>query len=387
MRIAFNLIKCSIVLSVLLALLQPGSASALPQETSFRAASQKLMVGVVHDPPYLIKEANGQWSGLNVDIWKSVADDLNVAYEFKEMRFNELLNALKERNIDISIDSFFVMAERERFMDYSFAFGSTRIALATPNEKMEHPWWAAVKIFFSWGTLKIVGLLCLSLCILGFVFWLIERKENQDHFGGGAMKGLSSGIYWVGSTLASGTCFGIALKSVAARVLGLIWMLLCAVALSALIASLSTALSTARLTTVLISNDTLRHTHLGGVEGSAEMSVLKKINGKYSVFAQEEDVLQAMMHGTIEGFLYDEITLHYYKDNDHKGKISVYPTSLRRSSFAFGLPKDSPWRSKINTALLDLMEKPDWEFLLSRYGLSPNFEQRPSQMLSGKNRP
>jgi polar amino acid transport system substrate-binding protein len=387
MKLTDNLIKGAVVLSLLVALAQPDRAGALPPEPSSRLSSQKLVVGVVHDPPYLVKEKDGQWSGLNVDIWKAVAERLNISYEFKEMSFHGLLDALRNKSIDVSIEGFFVVAERERFMDYSFAFGSTRLAVATPIEKMDHPWWLAMKILFSWGTLKIVGLLCLSLCILGFVFWLIERKENPDHFGGSPVRGLFSGIYWVGSTLASGTCFGVALKSVAARVLGLIWMLLCAVALSALIASLSNSLSAARLTTVLISNDTLRHMHLGGVEGSAELNVLKKINGKYSAFAREEDALRAMMNGTVDGFLHDEITLDYYRDNDYKGKLSVYPTNLRRFSFAFGLPKDSSWRSRIDAALLDLMEEPDWEFLLSRYGLSQNFEERSSQVLGGRNRP
>ncbi len=379
-------IKGVILLSVIVALALPGSAAALTQGAT-AAVPSKLTVGVVRDPPYLIKGADGEWSGLNVDIWKAVAGSLNVAYEFKEMRFQELLDALKNRSIDISIESFFVMAERERFMDYTFAFGSTRLGVATLYEKMDHPWWAAVKILFSWGTLKIMGLLCLCLCVVGFLFWLVERKENPDHFGGGTLKGISSGIYWVGSTLASGTCFGIALKSVTARLLGLVWMLLCAVALSALIASLSAALSAARLTTAAISNDTLRHMHLGGIRGSAELAVLKKINGKYSVYAQEEDALHAMTQKTVDGFLYDEITLRHYRDNDYKGRISVYPTSLKRSSFAFGLPKDSPWRSRVNAALLDLIEKPDWEYLLGRYGLTPNFEERPSQMPVGKSKP
>ncbi len=379
-------IKGVILLFIIVALALPGSAAALTQGAT-AAVPSKLTVGVVRDPPYLIKGADGEWSGLNVDIWKAVAGSLNVAYEFKEMRFQELLDALKNRSIDISIESFFVMAERERFMDYTFAFGSTRLGVATLYEKMDHPWWAAVKILLSWGTLKIMGLLCLCLCVVGFLFWLVERKENPDHFGGGTLKGISSGIYWVGSTLASGTCFGIALKSVTARLLGLVWMLLCAVALSALIASLSAALSAARLTTAAISNDTLRHMHLGGIRGSAELAVLKKINGKYSVYAQEEDALHAMTQKTVDGFLYDEITLRHYRDNDYKGRISVYPTSLKRSSFAFGLPKDSPWRSRVNAALLDLIEKPDWEYLLSRYGLTPNFEERPSQMPVGKSKP
>ena len=82
-----------------------------------------------------------------------------------------------------------------------------------------------------------------------------------------------------------------------------------------------------------------------------------------------------MLNREIEGFLYDEITLRYYKENDYKDKISIFPTGFKRISFAFGLPKESPLRKKVNYALLSLMEKPDWAFLLKRYGLGENFEE------------
>jgi len=85
--------------------------------------------------------------------------------------------------------------------------------------------------------------------------------------------------------------------------------------------------------------------------------------------------LNAVRKREIEGFLYDEITLRYYKENDYKDKISISPTSFRRIPFAFGLPNESPLRKKINYALLSLMEKPDWAFLLKRYGLGENFEE------------
>jgi len=64
--------------------------------------------------------------------------------------------------------------------------------------------------------------------------------------------------------------------------------------------------------------------------------------------------------------------------HDYKGKISVNPTDLRRFAFAFGFPKDSPWRTEINASLLTFTEKPDWIFLLSRYGLGQNFEELPA---------
>lgn len=73
--------------------------------------------------------------------------------------------------------------------------------------------------------------------------------------------------------------------------------------------------------------------------------------------------------------MYDAITLHYYADNDYKDKITVYQTNFKRFFFAFGLPKNSPLLKKINIALLSLMERPEWGFLLKRYGLEENFEE------------
>ncbi len=86
------------------------------------------------------------------------------------------------------------------------------------------------------------------------------------------------------------------------------------------------------------------------------------------------------MNKEIDGYVYDEVTLHYYMDHDDKDKISVDPTDLRRFAFAFGFPKDSPWRTPINASLLSFIQKPDWAILLNRYGLGQNFEELPASL-------
>ncbi len=358
----------------LLTLLLSSVSVAAPQTDAPVAATRALVVGVVHDPPYIFKRKGGEWTGVNLDIWKAVAQELKVNYVLKEMTFNELLDSLKEGSIDLSIEAFFVTAERATRMHYSFPFGNTRLAVAMLPEKAAHPWWVAMKIFFSWGTLKVVGVFCVILCVLGFLFWLLERRSNPEHFGGGPIKGVGAGIYWVGATLASGVCYGITLKSVLARILGLLWMLVCALALSALIASLTSALMESRARVEVIEEDSLRDMRLGGIKDSAESTVLRELGGEYTLFPAEEDALKGVIDRQIDGFLYDEITLSYYRDHDYKGKIVISPTGLRRFFFAFGLPWGSPWRGKVDAALLNLREKPDWAFLLKRYGLGENFD-------------
>jgi polar amino acid transport system substrate-binding protein len=373
-----------ISLCLLLAGLQQTATAAAPTDGTSSSASPVLTIGVVEDPPYLIKEQGGEWTGLNADIWKAVSQELKVDYLFKEITFGEMLEALKTGSIDLSIEAIFVTSERENVMDLSFPFGNTRLALATLPGKVHHPWWSAMMIFFSWGTAKVVGLLCATLCVLGFLFWCIERKHNPEHFGGGLVGGIGAGIYWVGSTLASGVCFGISLKSLPARVLGLVWMLVCAIALSALIASLTAAVTESRNTVEVVNGDMLRQMHLGGIKGSAESDVLKQLGGKYRLYAKEEDALNALLRKEIEGFLYDEITLFYHRQTDYKGRISVSPTDSRRFFFGFGFPKESPWRRKVNSAILNLMEKPDWAFLLTRHGFGADFEEKPVNMMKLK---
>ena len=359
-------------------MLQPVPLPAFGQDGPTFPAGEKLIVGVVNDPPYLMKGKDGEWTGFSINIWEAVAKEIKVPYEFKEMEFSKLIEALKENKIDVSIDGFFLLAEREKYMDFTVPLGSSRLAVATLPDKLDHPWIGALKILFSWSIMKIIVPLLMILCILGFLIWYIEREHNPEHFGGGFIRGVGSGIYWVGSTLASGSCFGISLNSLAARGLGLVWMLVCTLLISALTASLTTSLSASKHMASTVSDVTLRHMRIAGIKGSAEVAALQKMNAtSYILYNTEEDALRGICNKEVDGYLYDEITLSYYRYNNFKDKIAVYPTNLRRFSFAYGLPKNSRWRTKINFALMKFMEKPDFAFLLSRYGIGQNFEEIP----------
>ena len=72
------------------------------------------------------------------------------------MVFDELLIALQNGSIDFAIDTIYVTAERQKLIDYSFPFGNSRLAVATLPQEISHPWWTAIRLFFSWGTLKII---------------------------------------------------------------------------------------------------------------------------------------------------------------------------------------------------------------------------------------
>jgi len=259
--------KIGRILFLLFILIQSTIILGEPQSDAAVSSREKLRVAVTEDPPYTMKTADGRWTGFSVDSWSHVARELKLDYELVEMSFEDILRALPEGAIDLSIACLFQTPERERLFEFSTPIGSTRLALATLPDRIEHPWLSALRIFISWSTLKVVGIVISILFIIGFIFWLIEREKNPEHFGGGFFKG-SLRESMVGSTLTSGVCFGIDLKSLPGKIMGLFWMFLCAVVLSTFIASLTSSLTLSRLTTTVIDLSSLKSMTLGTVKGT-----------------------------------------------------------------------------------------------------------------------
>lgn len=353
----------------------PTLSDAAPPDTAetIIPPQKNLVVAVYHDPPFMIKNASQEWSGLNIDIWRIIAADLGVPYQFRELPVREVRQGLIKRTIDIASSSSWITAKDLREVDFTVPTGSSRLAVAVLPDTIDHPWLSAVKLFFGWGTLKIIALLLIILVMLGTALWLIERRHNPAHFDAG-LKGIGSGIYWIGSVLTSGNCMDVRLMSTAGRALGLLWMFICALALTALIASVTTALNESTSSANLITQKTLCTMKTGAVAGSRQAAILHSHSCPVTEYPSLNAGLEALLQRKIQAFAQGEITLSYLATHEYRSKFAVCPTDLVRMHFAFELPKESPWRTRINSSLVALMERPDWTLLLHRYGLNTNME-------------
>ena len=67
-----------------------------------RAAQHKILVGVTEAAPVYMKTADNRWVGFGVEIWQMLAQDMSLAFEFREFNTLEsMLTALEKREIDI----------------------------------------------------------------------------------------------------------------------------------------------------------------------------------------------------------------------------------------------------------------------------------------------
>ena len=368
------------VILLVAAFLEAATVCAEPVEPPHSSLGT-LIVAVVNDPPMTMKNEQNQWTGFCVELWKEIAASLGLEYEFREMRYREIEDAVRAGEVDLSVSPFHQTVDRYRVFDFSTVFGTSKLAVAILPEKDVHPYWAAVKMLFSWRIMKVALLLLAVIFAAGLILWLMERKHNPDYAGHPAY-GIGTGIYWVGSTLVSGVCTGVGLKTTQGRLIGLVWILIGAVAFGALTASLTSSLiENQQFLSYSFDESALRRMHMGCVAGTAEASLLGKMGGAYSLFESTEDGLRALLAKHIDGFLGSE-RLIGFEERRFARKFSMHPTDLKRMRFGFAFPQGSPLRELINTPLMSIMEGPEWEKLAGRYGLTPNLE--PAQGKGGR---
>ncbi len=360
----------AIALTMLIIVCVSGPAMAGLVQGSDAAAKRPLVVAVQYDQTYTMKDKQGNLTGPMVDFWRLVARELGQPYAFKEMPLNNIMRALEQETIDVAAITTFINADREKLFDFSTPLGESRHAVVTAYQaKREHPWIAAFSVFFSWGTLTVLLVLLTTLLLLGIFIWLIERNRNAEDFGRTRRRGIGAGVYWAGSTLASGLCFGIYLKTLPGRILGLAWMIICGLALSAVIASLTHSVTDQLQQMQVIEDEEFRYMHLGVKSGSVQVDMLKEAGGSYALFDTDEGAINAVLNGQIDGYLCVETRANFYANHDYSGKISVYQTKLKPHLYALSMPKKSALRKPINVAVLKLLENSVWESLLDRYGL------------------
>ena len=71
--------------------------------------------------PPRYKRADGSWTGISIELWRRIAEDLGLEYEFRELELelNEFFVQLESREIDAAIAAVSITAERDSRLDFS----------------------------------------------------------------------------------------------------------------------------------------------------------------------------------------------------------------------------------------------------------------------------
>ncbi len=358
-------VNCKFIFSVMVlsAALTADVSAAQPRK---EMAKKQLVVGTKEAPPFAIKDAEGKWSGISIELWRAIAGELNYSYELRELDLGKLLGEVKEGKLDAVVAALTITPEREKDFDFTHPFYTTGLGIAVAPSS-SRGFFSLVRGVFSWQVLQVVGLLVLVLFVLGFLVWIFERKQNPGQFGGRPSSGIFSGFWWAAVTMTTVGYGDKAPVTVGGRILGLVWMFVGIVAISTFIAAVTSALTVNQLASPIRGPEDLPAVRVAAVQDSTAQSYLRQRGVGHRAYKSPLEALRALARGSIDAVVYDEPILRYLILTKLQGSLSVLANTFEEQKYGIALPAGSELREPVNRVLLAETNAPAWRELLIRY--------------------
>ncbi|MGY3534687.1 substrate-binding periplasmic protein [Bradyrhizobium sp. USDA 4452] len=350
------------IAALLLAVILPAARPASAQDES---SVRELMVGTKEAPPFAIKNDNGEWSGISIELWRKLADQLKLRYRFVEASsVTALLDGLQAGKFDVAVAAITVTPAREKQVDFTLPYFQTGTGVAVQTDHVAN-WMPVIRSIASFGFVQ-AALALLGLAILaGLLIWMFEHNSNEG-FGRGLAHGLSSGVLWSTHTMTQRVVGGAAPITLPGRIVAVVWMIVSVIAIAVFTAGITSALTTKRLHGAVNSIGDLSAVRVGVVQGTATEEALSRMRVKHHGVASAAQGFQALQQGRIDALAYDRPILAWMI---RQGSLSAELTDVtfEPQSYAIALREDRVLRKRLNIALLEAGQSDWWKDVLFRY--------------------
>lgn len=327
-------------------------------------AEDKLVVGTRVVPPFVIRQDDGSLSGIAIDLWRDIASDLGLDYEFRETDLEGMLDGLQDGTLDAVVAALTVTPERENFVDFSHPFHTSGLSIAVPRAPVAS---AIVMSVLSLQFFQILAGLLLILFLVGVLIWLLERRANPEQFGGKKQQGIGSGFWWSAVTMTTVGYGDKAPVTPAGRGLAIVWMFVSIITISSFTGAIASVFTVQQLGSQIRGPNDLPGRTVGTVESSTSAEYLARHFVSARGFAGISEALDRVAIGQLDAAVFDAPVLRHVVSSQFKDGIQVLPVTFERQDYAIALPSGSALREDLNRALLNRITEPVWQETLFRY--------------------
>ncbi len=334
------------------------TAVVLAAPAAARDAPGRAMTIATHEaPPFAMKENDGKWHGLAIDLWRTIADEKGYSYRFVESDLAGMTNGVANGAYDASVGALTITADREKRVDFTQPFYATGFGIAV--RKSPTAWLSLFQNFFTWQFLQAVLALSALLLFVGLLFWLVERRRNPEEFPENA-KGLGAGFWFSAVTMTTVGYGDKAPRTAAGKVVALVWMFAAILIISTFTGMIASSLTADRLSGTVAGPGDLPGVAVGSIAGSASDAWLGDAGVGFTSYPNIDSGLAAVRKGDIDAFVYDAPLLRYRINRGFRKELKMVPGTFGRQDYGIALPEGSPLREAIDVALLEQIDSGEW---------------------------
>ena len=320
-------------------------------------ANDTIKVGISESIPFTIKTTNPDgsvhWTGISVELWEDVADELGLSYTYVELSLVDNLAQVAANDVDVAIGALSITADRDRIMAFTHPYFISGLGVATKT-KQSTSW-----DVYGWKLMKAVAGLLVIIFLSGIVMRYIERKRNPQ------FEKLGSGM-WFSITTMTTTGYGDKTPiTPLGRVYAGFLMVTSAIIFPTLVASITTNIVIDQRNNIITDASDLRNHKIGVISGTSAVLYMRQNNIPYVEVPDVHTMLSSIDSGELQGGVYDKPMLQYHAKLFTN--VSILPTTFERQYYGFALSSNSIMREGINAEILQKSNNSVWLGTLDKY--------------------
>lgn len=324
-----------------------------------------LVVGIADMPPFAIREGDGSWTGLGLELWREIAAQLELSWTAREIAPTDVSALLRDGSIDLALGAVPVTAAGAVEHDFSQPYYTTGVGFAE-RSRGAVSWRAAADEILTSDLLRVVVVILAAIVLVGVLMTLIERRANAAHFGGSIGRGLATGMWWAAVTMTTVGYGDTTPRTISGRSLAVIWMFIGVAAVAIFTATVTSILTVGSLQATVRPSELLT-LRLAAVAGGPGAEYLARHQVQFSTYNSPGEALGDLAAGKVQAVVAPIPVLRYSIARERQGQVRVSPYVLERIGYAIGLPDASPLREPIDRALLAIVEGDRWRDVEARY--------------------
>lgn len=335
------------------------------------ASAAVLRIGTKVSEPFVIKSDDGSLDGLSIRLWKSIASELGLQYEFVELELDAILDGVASSELDAGIAAISVTPEREERADFTNTYFMGGLAIAVSRDGSGVGFLRGLRGLLTPGFWLAVGSLSLVLLIVGVLAWLFERRRNSEQFGGGVVRGIGNGFWFSAVTMTTVGYGDKAPQTPPGRLLGLVWMFASIIIISTFTGTIASSITAASLEAAIRGPEDLRTARVGVIRSTQAESAMRARGISPSSYGSVDDGLASLADGDIDAFVHDGAILSYAISERFNDGARLLDSRFDLRPYAIALPEGSELREPLNLQLLEVTGSDQWRSDLQRFVPEP----------------